>query len=265
VAGLVDIHNHILPGIDDGPSSEAGAVAMARAAVDAGVETIAATPHLRKDFPAVRVDEIAQRCEHLQSLLGEHGVRLAVFPAAEVSLPWALRADASELRLASFAGRGSTILIETPFNVDAGLPQLLYEVQRQCGTVILAHPERSPVFTSDPGQVLTLVDQGVVLQLNAESFLAPRLRGLTPFLHALFHRRAVGVVASDGHAATGNRSVGHLAAARALLGESIGEEGAAILTHATPKALLAGDRLTMSLPTTDAFAPRRSLRSLWRK
>ena len=61
LSGLVDIHAHLLPGIDDGPRDLESALEMARAAVDAGIEVIAATPHLRRDFPDVHIEELAER------------------------------------------------------------------------------------------------------------------------------------------------------------------------------------------------------------
>src|SRR5436305_1040382 len=64
--GLVDIHTHLLPGIDDGPATLDESLEMARVAVASGIGTIAATPHLRSDFPDVYVEELASHCQVLQ-------------------------------------------------------------------------------------------------------------------------------------------------------------------------------------------------------
>ncbi len=82
--GYVDIHSHILPGIDDGPSDLEGSVAMARAAADVGISTMAATPHLRSDFPDVHVEELARRGQEVRDALGREGVPVTVVSAAEV-------------------------------------------------------------------------------------------------------------------------------------------------------------------------------------
>ena len=70
IDGYVDIHAHVLPGIDDGPADLDGSLAMSRSAAESGIATIVATPHLRSDFPAVRVDQLAERCEALRETIG---------------------------------------------------------------------------------------------------------------------------------------------------------------------------------------------------
>ncbi|MDQ6836648.1 MAG: protein-tyrosine phosphatase, partial [Actinomycetota bacterium] len=102
MTGLVDIHAHLLPGIDDGPGSIAESVEMARAAVASGTEILATTPHLRSDFPDVHVSELADQCARMTGALEEAGVQLQLVSAAEVSLGWALEAADEELRLASY-------------------------------------------------------------------------------------------------------------------------------------------------------------------
>src|ERR1019366_7955580 len=106
MAGYVDIHAHILPGIDDGPEGLEGSLAMARAAAESGTETLAATPHVRGDFPNVRVRELAERCRALQEAIGREQIALRIVPGAEVSLAWAMDASRDELELASYAQRG---------------------------------------------------------------------------------------------------------------------------------------------------------------
>lgn len=102
---MVDLHTHILPGIDDGPADMDGSLVLARELAAEGVETVAATPHLRGDHPGVVVGELAARTAALGERLAEAGVPLAVVPAAEVSLEWAQEATDAELGLASRPAR----------------------------------------------------------------------------------------------------------------------------------------------------------------
>ncbi len=69
-----------------------GAIAMARAAADVGISTMAATPHLRSDFPDVHVEELAQRTQEVRDALERAGVRVSVVSGAEASLVWAVDA-----------------------------------------------------------------------------------------------------------------------------------------------------------------------------
>src|SRR5579859_4677762 len=119
MTGLVDIHTHLLPGIDDGPPDLEESLEMARAAAATGVTTIAATPHLRSDFPDVHVEELADRCDQLREAIEREGISVRVVGGAEVSLLWALEASKEQLALATYGQLGSDLLIETPADVSA--------------------------------------------------------------------------------------------------------------------------------------------------
>ena len=176
VRGYVDLHAHVLPGIDDGPADADGALAMLRAAAAAGIGTIAVTPHLRSDFPDVRVTELAPRAQQLREAGEMAGIDIRIISGAEVSLVWALEASDEQLALATYDQRGTDLLIETPtFNV-IGLESLLYRLRAKGLRVTLAHPERSVDFQRDPARLVELVRQGVLLQVNAETLLKGRRR-----------------------------------------------------------------------------------------
>ena len=85
-ADMIDLHAHLLPGLDDGAPDEDAAVALAAEAVARGVRTMAATPHLRADFPRVKVGELAARAERLRERLARAGVALEVVQAGEVDV-----------------------------------------------------------------------------------------------------------------------------------------------------------------------------------
>jgi protein-tyrosine phosphatase len=163
---LVDIHSHVLPEIDEGPPSLEGALEMARAAARSGVGVLAATPHLRSDFPEVNVREIAGRTAALQSALDTFELGLKLVSGAEVSIVWALNASDEELALATYGGRGTDLLVETPDDVTM-LGQMLYRLRTRVRRLTLAHPERSPAFQAEPERLSALSDQGVLLQVNA--------------------------------------------------------------------------------------------------
>ena len=93
MAAYIDLHAHVLPGIDDGPDDLEEALAMLRAAADSGIATIAATPHLRADFPDVHVEELAERCEELRTAVKREQIDIRLVGGAEVSLVWALQAS----------------------------------------------------------------------------------------------------------------------------------------------------------------------------
>ncbi len=172
MSGYVDIHAHVLHGIDDGPSELPDALAMLRAAALSGTATIVATPHVRSDFPDVGVHQLADRCAELRANLVREGIDIELVCGAEVALSWAIDADDDELRLAGYGQRGTDLLIETPPTVTAGLETLLYELRMRGFRITLAHPERSRQFQADDRPLRELVAEGVLLQINASSLLA---------------------------------------------------------------------------------------------
>jgi protein-tyrosine phosphatase len=239
VNGLVDIHAHLLPGIDDGPEDVAGAVEMARAAAASGVATIAATPHLRGDFPLVRVEEISRLREHLAEEVAAASIALRIVSGAESSLIWALEANDEQLTAATYDQRGKDLLIETPDDVSA-LDQLLYRIRARGVRVTLAHPERSPAFQREPNRLTRLHEQGVLLQINGDALVARTASPRRRLAEDLCRKGLAHVIASDGHRATEWRPVSSLAAGVEALVALVGEKRAQWMAAGSPAAILEG-------------------------
>lgn len=259
VEGLVDIHAHLLPGIDDGPEDLAGSLEMARSAVASGISRIAATPHLRSDFPGVDVRQIGERAAALQRELHGAGIDLRVTAGAEVSLLWALDASDEELRMASFGQLGHDLLVETPDDVSM-IEQLLYQVRLHGYRITLAHPERSSVFRQAPDKLVRLVEQGVLLQVNADALLAPPRSSVRKLAERLCLGGNAHVIASDGHRGHAWRPVDRLPKAVETLKRLVGPERAQWMTATAPAAVLSGQ----PLPAAPEIKPRRGLMARWR-
>jgi protein-tyrosine phosphatase len=240
---VIDLHAHILPGIDDGPDRLEESIAFARAAWEAGTHLITATPHLRSDHPDVRTEELRDRCLELDRAIADEGIGVRVLPGAEVDLLWARAATPEELRLATYAQRGTDLLLETPYGP---LPQnfgtLLARITEQGIRVLLAHPERNPTFQRDPGLVLDLVARGVLVQVTAMSLAeggkASRSRGLA---HWLVEQDAAHVIASDAHTEGPWRGPDLRPALAAIA--SAGAARIEWMAHEVPQAIVAGEPL----------------------
>jgi protein-tyrosine phosphatase len=262
VSGYVDLHSHVLPGIDDGAPDLDESLAMLRAAAASGVTTVAATPHLGADFPNVRVGELANRCAELRDAAGREGIEIRLVSGAEVSLVWALEASDEELRLATYEQRGSDLLIETPSVKVVGLDRLLYELRIRGARITLAHPERSQEVQREPARLEGLVREGILLQLDADTLLGDSRRsagcrlGRRLCLEGLVH-----AVASDGHRASSWRAITRLARARQAATALVGEPRAQWMTVAAPAAIIAGTEL----PDPPAVVPERRRRWLLRR
>jgi protein-tyrosine phosphatase len=244
VLGYVDLHAHALPGIDDGPSDAAGAIALLRAAATSGTGTIAVTPHVRSDFPDVHVDELDRRCRALREAVAREGIDIEIVCGAEVSLVWALEASDEELALATYGQRGTDLLIETPTFDVVGLQSLLNQLRAKGLRVTLAHPERNVEFQRAPDRLADLVRDGVLLQVNAETLLGSDRRSETHRLgRYLCFEGVAHALASDGHRAAGWRPVTCLAKAAQIAATLVGPDRAHWMTHAAPQAILAGTAL----------------------
>ena len=244
MTGLVDLHAHVLPGIDDGPPNLDAAVTMLKAAANAGTAVIAATPHVRSDFPDVHIREIARRCSHLQDAATNAGIDIQIVPGAELSLVWALEATDEELKLTSYGQKGNILLIETPSDSVIGFSALLHRLRTRGFRVLLAHPERSADYQQDPQELLELVEQGVLLQVNADALLARRRNSPAASLgHRLCSGGFAHVLASDGHRAESWRPVTRLAQASEAAANLCGRARARWMTETLPKAILEGTAL----------------------
>jgi protein-tyrosine phosphatase len=266
VLGYVDVHAHALPGIDDGPCDAEEAIAMVRAAATMGIGTLAVTPHLRADFPDVHVDELDRRCRALREAVAREGIEIEVVCGAEVSLVWALEASDEDLALATYGQRGTDLLIETPTFDVVGFESRLNQLRAKGLRVTLAHPERNVEFQRAPSRLADLVQDGVLLQVNAETLLGTGRRSdahrLGQYLCAegLAH-----TLASDGHRATGWRPVTCLAKAARVATALVGPDRAHWMTHAAPEAIIAGGAVPDAPEGLNRRRRHGLLRRRWRR
>ncbi len=231
---MIDLHCHVLPGIDDGPETLAGSLAMARAAADAGVRTIVATPHVNWRYrnDAASIGELVER---LRALLDAEGVDVELRTGAEVAMTEASQIATEELARLRLGG-GEWLLLEPPFSpIAAALQATVQDAQRRGSRVLLAHPERCPALHSDPRLLGTLVREGVLTSITAGSLVGRFGGQVKRFAMKLVEEELVHNVASDAHDLAG-RAPG--------LVDELQEAGigtlAEWLTEAVPTAILDG-------------------------
>ena len=240
---MIDLHCHILPGIDDGPENEDDSLALGRALAAGGCQIVAATPHLREDHPRVRVEELAERCEALNEALAAASIALLVVPGGEVDVLWARSASDEELGLATYGQLGTDLLLETPYGpLPDAFEGVVGGLRARGLRVLLAHPERNPTFQRDPGRLARLVREGVLVQVTAQSLIDEGRRSASRELAvALVEQDLAHVIASDSHSAgrfrPPNLGDGVLAAT------SIAPERAIWMAVDAPLAILAGKPL----------------------
>jgi protein-tyrosine phosphatase len=195
---VIDLHSHILPGLDDGPDALEGSLAMARAAVAGGTHVIAATPHINHHF-AVDPMQIPERVAQLNASLRSEGIPLEVVKGGEIAIPTLARLDAEALHTLRL-GDGPFLLLEAPLApVTAPIDELVLEQRRKGHQVLLAHPERSLYFHQHPERLATLVEGGVRTSITAGALVGRFGETVRKFTLRLFAEGLVHDVASDAH------------------------------------------------------------------
>lgn len=235
---VIDLHCHLLPGIDDGPATMEASVEMARAFVDAGTTTVAVTPHVNWDHLHVTPEVVAAGVEALRDALGAAGVPLTIVPGAEIALSRAGDLEADTVRALAL-GDGPWVLVEPPFSPSvAGIEAVIDALLLGGHRLLLAHPERSPSLAREPERLRPYVDAGMLCQVTAGSLTGAFGRSVQRAARQMVDTGLAHVLASDAHDA--ERRPPGLAAAAATLRDP---ELAAWLTTAVPAAVLAGDAI----------------------
>lgn len=204
---MIDLHVHLLHGIDDGPNSIDSSIEMARGLAADGVRVAAATPHLRLDHPMVKPAELAGRREELATALRRNEIDLEVVAGGEVDISWALRASDEELGLVSYGQLKRCLLVETPYGpLPHHFEHLLFDLELRGFRLLLAHPERNVTFQDDPSRLDSLATRGITPQITASS-LVPRRRSRSHRLAVhLLRSGSASIIASDAHAPYGRHA-----------------------------------------------------------
>lgn len=249
---MIDLHSHILPGVDDGPATLEESLDMARAAVDDGIEAIAATPHVRDDYPT-SPDTMERLVAELREALAADAIRLELLPGGEIALDRLDDLSPDDLRRFGLGGSDAYVLLEFPyFGWPLALEDLVFRLAAQGVRAVIAHPERNGEVQLAPERLEPIVRAGGLVQLTAASLdgrLGQRSRraGLVLLERGLAH-----LLASDAHTPD-IRGIGMSAAV-----EAIGDADLARwLTVDVPGAIVSGEDIP---PRPDAPKRRR-----WRR
>jgi protein-tyrosine phosphatase len=234
VVGVIDLHCHLLPGVDDGPGDVLAAVALARAMAAEGTTTAAATSHVHPDYPNTAAKLSRARAAMVKALEWEQ-IPLEIVRGAELDLLHVAQLDAAALAELQLGDSG-TLLVECPFAVGAPFfEDVIGKLQLHGFRILLAHPERSPAFQRDEGLLERLVERGALASLTAASLIGRFGRTAKRYGEWALEHELVHDVASDAH--NTDRRPPVLRGPLREAGYGWAEEW---LTQAAPAAILAG-------------------------
>ncbi len=234
---FVDIHCHLLPGIDDGAADWAQSLAMARMAADDGIAAIVATPHQLGNYSQNRSGTIRCLAEELQRLIDEEDIPLRVLPGADVRIEPEMVSKVLKGEVLTLGGRTRYVLLELPHELYVPLERLLSELEGAGLVGVLSHPERNLGLLAQPQIVDSLVDGGCLMQVTAGSLIGTFGPPIAAMAERLVSRGLVHFLATDAHGPKSRRPLMRRAFERAA--ELAGVEAARDLCCRNPSLLVA--------------------------
>jgi protein-tyrosine phosphatase len=258
---MIDLHTHILPGVDDGVKTMDDAVAFARVAAADGVTTVVATPHYREGFFLNARPEVLAGVEALNVRLRAEKIAISVLPGAEVHISADLVARVQSRHAPTLADNGRTVLFElSMMQYPVDLENLVFQMRLAGLQVLFAHPERIRFFQDDISRYEAVIRLGAFGQITTGSVTGVFGDDVVEFSEELARKRLVHVVASDGHNTRGRPPV--LSSAMPRLGSWAGEDFARRMADEFPKAFIEGRDPDVP-PAEEPTLKRRSLVSRW--
>lgn len=197
---LVDLHSHILPGLDDGPQELTDSIKIARDLSRMGFSHIVTTPHYIKGHYQTTSLSVKEKLDLLQTAIDQAGIPLTLLAGNEVYFDSALETPE---RVAPFhrLGGSTYVLLEAPFNrFDLNvLYHVIGQLQANGLGVVIAHPERATELNQDFNRCRDLADQGVKFQLNMTSLIGKYGSKAQTMGERLLHEKMVYGIGSDVH------------------------------------------------------------------
>ncbi|MDY0041895.1 MAG: CpsB/CapC family capsule biosynthesis tyrosine phosphatase [Desulforhabdus sp.] len=256
---MIDLHNHMLPGLDDGAVDWEESLAMARLAVRDGIRGVVCTPHWLRGAYETSRSVVLEKAALLREKLQDRKIPLEIYPGSELRLDTALLNKIKSREILTLNDNGRYALLELPpVVISEHVERFLWELCSQGITPILGHPERNFFLQRQPTKLANWIKRGALVQITGASLLGHFGRSAQEFAQLLIEHHMVHVLATDAHGMQNRPPV--LSAAHHLAEQIMGKEYAARLVCETPKCIVQG----VPVPT-EAPLPLDNRASVWRK
>lgn len=199
---MIDIHSHILPGVDDGAKTEEDSLAMARAAVENGITTIVATPHHRNGKYDNESENILTWVDTLRALFEKENIPLTLLPGQETRINGDMILEL-EKKIILPINDTKYVFVEFPSDVvPRYATQMLFDIQVAGYIPIIVHPERNKELIEHPSRLYEFVKKGALTQVTAASLTGRFGKDVQKFSHQLIESNLTHFIASDAHNTT---------------------------------------------------------------
>ncbi|MEH7608614.1 tyrosine-protein phosphatase [Priestia megaterium] len=197
---MIDLHCHILSGIDDGALNDEMSLKMARKAVSEGIRTIVATPHHQNGRYLNEKKDIIQYVQELNELLKKEKIPLTILPGQEIRLYGEIIEDYQAEKILTLNDTRKYLFIEFPSSqVPHYSQQLLFDIQSKGLIPIIVHPERNSRLLEQPDLLYKFITNGALAQVTAGSVMGHFGKKIKKFSHQLIQSNLVHFVSSDAH------------------------------------------------------------------
>ena len=203
---MVDLHCHLLPGIDDGSKSMEISLRLAREATENGVTHALLTPHHMNGRYVNHKQDVIQQTKKFQKRINDHNIPLTVFPGQEVRINGQLleALDKDDILFADASNR--YLMLEFP---DDDVPyytnQMIFELQQRGIIPVIVHPERNTRIMAKPDLIYQLLEKGCLSQITASSYVGTFGKKVENFSRQLIEAGQGYVFASDAHKLPGRK------------------------------------------------------------
>lgn len=196
---MIDIHTHILPGLDDGSASWNDTLDMARAAASEGITTIIATPHHANGTYTNTAQDVAEHTQTINEKLIAAGVPVTVRTGQEIRVHDDLLDAWNRNELLPLAG-SSYVLIEMPSSrIPKAMIELIHELNILGLKAVIAHPERNAEIVQHPDRLAELIEAGAFAQVTTHSLLGGFGKRIEQSAWSLLKAGHIHIVSSDAH------------------------------------------------------------------
>lgn len=197
---MIDMHNHMLPGLDDGATDWEKSMAMAGIAFEDGIRGIVCTPHWVPGKYENKRNEILAAVAELKKHLAEKEIGLEIYPGAELRLDIRIPEKVKAGELMTVNDSGAYVLVELPEeSIPENLEDFFWHLALKNIKPILSHVERHPLLQKNPERLFRLVEMGIVTQITAASLLEGFTPQIRDFAFELLEHRLAHILVTDCH------------------------------------------------------------------
>lgn len=237
---MIDLHCHILPGVDDGADSMEESLAMAKLAYADGIDIILATPHTLNGVYTNPFSKVSESVAALQGELDRHGIDIKICPGVDAHICAGMLERVREKAAGTVNDNGRYILVEFPPQIiTPGAQEELYQLRLNGITPIITHPERNLAIQNTMQILVDFVEMGCLVQITAMSVTGEFGEEAMTVSHQILERRLAHIIASDAHSPNHRPPI--LSRAVETAADILGDwQEAEAMVEDTAEAILAG-------------------------